>query len=252
MPPSFQQNYQLPPSYQAPPQQANNLDSLHRDIANLISAARGEFAATPWDPAIQQRLKALLDLQTILKSQQLPQDQIHLIQNQVAQLSSSARPATVAPAPAPASAPVSAPPPTITLPPTQKQQPDLQALLSSNALAEILNSVAKAPQPSPAPPIPQIPLRQTSLPSSQPPINNISTPAGSQNSLIASLRAAGMLPPTTALPPNGVVNASQPLFQYSTPQPAIQTPPTQSVTLVPSSTIGGYNNVQLTAASLKM
>ena len=228
------------------------MDSLHRDIGNLITAARAEFAATPWELAIRQRLKALLDLQTILKNQQLPPDQIQLIQNQVAQLSASSRPATVAPTPAPAPVSVSVPPPSITLPPPPKQQSDLQALLSSNALADILASATKVPQVSQTTSVPHIPFGQASVPPSQPSINATSTSAGSQSSLIASLRAAGMLPPTTTMPINGALNASQPLFQYSTPQPTIHTPPTQSINPAQPSSLERHNNVQLTSASLKM
>lgn len=216
-----------------------NLDSLHRDIEDLISTAKIEFASSPYDLAIQQRLKALLDLQTILRSQQLPPDQIQLIRDQVAQLS-LARPAPAAPLPPPTPS-VYIPPPA---PPVQ-QPADIQALLSSNKLADILANAAKAQQP-PTPNILQIPLQQPQIPPSQSPMTPTPAPSGSGISLIASLRAAGVLPPDSNTPVNGSF-VPPPAFGYSShPPPASQTslarPPFQEL----------RNDVQLTAASLKM
>jgi pre-mRNA cleavage complex 2 protein Pcf11 len=228
------------------PQSANNLASLHRDIETLITAARNEFAATPWEPAIQQRLKALLDLQTIVTNQQLPPDQMQLIQTQVAQLSSAQKLALPTPAPIPAPAPAPLP---VAAPPAP-QQPDLQALFSSNALAGLLASAAKAQQAPVTPPVHQIQLPPSLLPP-QPFINATPGPASGGNSLIASLRAAGMLPPTSTTPTNGAVNAAPAPFGYPPLPPTLQTPPMPSVTL-PASYMKQQNDVQLTSASLKM
>jgi pre-mRNA cleavage complex 2 protein Pcf11 len=247
-PTSFQPSYQPPPAYAAVPQSPNNLGSLHRDIEALIAAARTEFAAAPWEPAIQQRLKALLDLQTIVMNQQLPPDQIQLIQTQVAQLSNPQKLAIPAPAPAPPPAP--APMPTLAGPPIP-QQPNLQALFSSNALAGLLASAAKAQQPPSTPPVHQVQLPQTQLPPSQPLINPPPLPTGGENPLIASLRAAGMLPPTTTPPTNGAVSAVPGSFVYPSLPTMLQTPPISSITLPPSFP-KKQNDVQLTSASLKM
>lgn len=256
------QNYQQQTNYALQPQPATNLDSLHRGVANLISAARNEFVATPWDPSIQQRLKALLDLQSILTNQQLPLDQIQLIQDQVAQLAASQRPAPPnpalapapihAPAPAPIPVPIPTPQPPTIAPPILHQQPDIQALLSSNALAELLASAAKAQQPPPTPPVPQIPLQQVQLSQSQPAINPPSVAAGGDNSLIAKLRAAGMLPPGGPNSTNSVSNSSQAPFNYLRPQSVAQTPPLSSAALVPSTALKTLKEIQLTTASLKM
>lgn len=258
-PSSFQQNYQVPTSYSPAPQSASNLGSLHRDIEALITAARNEFAAAPWEPAIQQRLKALLDLQTIVLNQQLPPDQILLIQTQVAQLSNPQKLAMPAPAPAPtpAAAPAPAPAPLMPTPmptlaaPSVPQQPNLQALFSSNALAGLLASAAKAQQAPATPPVHQVQLPPTQLPPSQPTITPSPIPAGGENPLIASLRAAGMLPPTPSTSINGVVNAAPAPFVYPPRSAALQTPPIPSMTLPPSF-MKKHNDVQLTSASLKM
>src|ERR1700754_4025461 len=69
-----------------------DLAALNRDIENLVASARTDFANNPLDTSIQQRLKALLDLQNILQRQQLPQDQLRLIREQVSQLTPAAPP----------------------------------------------------------------------------------------------------------------------------------------------------------------
>ncbi|KAJ0315891.1 hypothetical protein COL5a_011808 [Colletotrichum fioriniae] len=85
--------YQPPPQMpygaglSGPPQAAGiNKDSLGQDIQKLIDASKLEFAQNPHDHSIQQRLKALLDVQSLLQHQNLPQDQLVLIKNQVADL----------------------------------------------------------------------------------------------------------------------------------------------------------------------
>lgn len=244
-PSSFQPSYQAPTSYTPAPQQSNiNLGSLHRDIEALIAAARHEFAATPWEPAIQERLKALLDLQTIVTNQQLPPDQILLIQTQVAQLSNTQKLAMPTPAPAPPPAPTLATPPV-------SQQPDLQALFSSNALANLLASANKAQQLTATPPLHQVQLPPTPIPSSQPPISAASISAGGENPLIASLRAAGMLPPNPNTPLSGAVNSTPTPFGYPPPPTTTQTPQLPTVPL-PLPFAKKQNDVQLTSASLKM
>lgn len=247
-PSSFQPNYQAPTSYTPAPQSNVNLGSLHRDIEALIAAARHEFAATPWEPAIQERLKALLDLQTIVTNQQLPPDQILLIQTQVAQLSNPQKLAMPTPAPAPPPAP--APIPTLAAPPIS-QQPDLQALFSSNALAGLLASANKAQQTTATPPARQVQLPPTQVSPSQAPITPAPVPASGENPLIASLRAAGMLPPNPNTPLSGAVNAVPAPFAYPPPTTTIPTPQISTIPL-PLPFMKKQNDVQLTSASLKM
>src|ERR1700722_6036970 len=100
----------------------NSIDTLNSDIANLIASSKVEFAQNPYDGSIQTRLKALLDLQSILQSQKLPPDQIALIKDQVAQLSIAAKPQ-------PPPTPVVAPPAPVTVSQPPAQQPTLASLL---------------------------------------------------------------------------------------------------------------------------
>ncbi|KAL9041053.1 MAG: hypothetical protein Q9214_004249, partial [Letrouitia sp. 1 TL-2023] len=78
--PPYQQQFQTTNYVQ--PSAPQDLESLLRDIESLISKARNEFVASPYDTSVQNRLKALLDLQTILRSQQLPPDQMQAVRNQ--------------------------------------------------------------------------------------------------------------------------------------------------------------------------
>ncbi len=172
-------------------QQGDSLETLHNDLVALISIARTEFAGNPYDQGVQQRLKALLDLQTILQSQHLPPDQLQLIRDQVAQLSSggpspsaNVSSAPLAP-PAPALPALPVPPATATAPyplappaplheslsqasaPLPSMQP-MQSLLTPNALAALLssvtNSTAAVPPPAPPPPLPPQPQSQPAMP----------------------------------------------------------------------------------------
>ena len=181
-----------------------SLDALNHDISNLIAAARTEFAAHPYDHSVQQRLKALLDLQSILQSQTLPPDQLDLIKGQVAQLSRATRPPR-SPVPAP-SAPIV--PPLQAPAPLAQPPPSLHSLFPPNALAALLASVPTAqqspPTPTPAPPQPTLPVSQPPslfnlIPTGTAPgVNHAPPQAPGESPLLASLRAAGMLPP---LPP---------------------------------------------------
>lgn len=78
-----------------PPQ--NDLTKLKADIATLINTAQADLSRAPFDSGVQQRLKALQDLQVIVQSQQLPPDAIAAIKTQVASLSSVPRPAIRSP-----------------------------------------------------------------------------------------------------------------------------------------------------------
>ncbi|KAL2197224.1 hypothetical protein P885DRAFT_77701 [Corynascus similis CBS 632.67] len=88
------------PSYQPPaagsvygtPQPGISIDKLKDDIQQLIIAERAEFAQNPLDTSKQTRLKALLDLQTIIQSQDMPQDQLMIIRDRVAELAVKIRP----------------------------------------------------------------------------------------------------------------------------------------------------------------
>ncbi|KAI9811022.1 MAG: Phosphate metabolism transcription protein [Thelocarpon impressellum] len=240
------------------PQPSDSIDALNLDIANLISSARIEFASNPFDQGIQERLKALLDLQSILRSQTLPPDQLRLIKDQVGQLSLASRPPQYSTSPA--APPAVQQPPPLPLPP--QQQPPLQTLFPPNALAALLASVAPAQQPTPPPPQPALPVSHPPnlftqpLSIGTPPPAPIASPAGGESSLLASLRAAGMLAPvastptaTPALPAN---------LLSSLPQPPRPSPPnTYTVANGPSSRTRPAlaaipNDVDMTSTSIKM
>ena len=79
--------YQPPGAGQYPPGNAGiSVDKLNNDIQNLIVATKTEFSQNPHDASIQTRLKALLDLQGVVQSTNLPPDQLELIKNKVTEL----------------------------------------------------------------------------------------------------------------------------------------------------------------------
>jgi pre-mRNA cleavage complex 2 protein Pcf11 len=245
---SWQQPQTL--GYRAP---ENSIDTLNSDIANLIAAAKAEFAQNPWNSSIQTRLKALLDLQTILSSQRLPPNQIALIKDQVAQLSEASHPPPRMQTP-PASLPSPAP---IAVTPATSQQPSLSSILGSGALAALLARQSSTPQPT-APTSSVAPIRSPPQSRAQTSFNPLlphtssSTPVADPNSLLERLRAAGMLPSvpgatsSASLPP-GTLAGSVPLG-FPPPLPFTNTPPHTARTTLAEIP----NDVVLKPASLKM
>lgn len=234
-------------------------DSLYQDIENLVSSSTAEFTRNPWDPSIRVRLKALLDLQAILKSQQLPPHQLQAVRDQVTQLqrvSSNPIPAPV-PAPAPIMNPYATAPSSHAAysPPIQvAYQPATPPVLlpPAGTLADLLAVAARAKQtPVSVPTNAQIPLRQPQLPPPQqsPHVQPAST--GGADSLLASLRAAGLIPPSRSTPVNGQSALGSTMVSYGVPD-SISTPPVQLASLVKVSTIEQRNSVELISASLKM
>ncbi|KAF7719222.1 Uncharacterized protein PECH_008247 [Penicillium ucsense] len=202
-----------PPSGHRP---GNELDALNRDLEACILAARNDFASAPFDPTTQQRLKALLDLQTIMRNQQLTPDQLRLVRDQI----SAFRPqtSTTYPGPSAVAAPPQAPQAQISTPPaaapivpvaatpTPAQQPvsqSLQSLLNSRTLAELIKNTAIRQQPTPPPPVPQMaPVAPMGTMHPQMSATGSSTPQP-DNPLIAALRSRGILPPASAPPAMG-------------------------------------------------
>ncbi|GAB1312995.1 mRNA 3' end processing factor [Madurella fahalii] len=160
----------LPP-YQQPagrdvygtPQPGLSIDKLKDDIQQLIIAEKAEFAQDPLDTSKQTRLKALLDLQTIIQSQETPQDQLMIIRDRVAELAvnmrsqSQPRPtATGGPAVSAAAAAAAAPhlahagiPYTTPTPPVVSQQP---TPVPPAALAAVAAALARPPSSAAVPP----------------------------------------------------------------------------------------------------
>ncbi|KAG5975150.1 hypothetical protein E4U55_007835 [Claviceps digitariae] len=207
-------------------------ETLSNDIQNLIVAMKAEFTLNPHDASIQNRLRALLDLQGIVQRTSLPPDQLELIKNKVTELAAvtrkapSAQNSTLVPGymPPPHSASVT-PSPAFT--PEQKPQVTLDSLLGPGAMAALMarqaavsqGQTSAAPTPPPftatattttatpttAAPTPSI----RSPPSNHAEASNPPPPPPAQNplALLEKLRQAGMLrsgTPTNTSPPAAV------------------------------------------------
>ena len=245
---AYTQNQASSQSYQPPLPGPIDLVSLNQDIENLITGARADFTNNPLDPSIQQRLKALLDLQSILQRQTLPDDQLKLIRDQVSQLSTAAqqqRRHTASANPPPQVPPAAAP--LLNQTTSQTPQANLQALLNPNTLAELLKTTAASQGRTPPPPPPPQPQQppQPKPPSISATPSTTPTPA-LENPLIASLRARGLLPQVpsasgTPTPPN------MPFILPGQTGSAQPTPPEGTSQL---STV--KINVQMTSASIRV
>jgi len=198
----------------------------------LILSARNEFANSPFNPTSQQRLKALLDLQRILQSQQLPPDQLKAVRDQLA---------AYAVPPAPTQNPVPTPPVPLSTPPTLPASQPLAQLLNSETLAGLLKATAGNQQPTPPPQFPTIP--------SIPPMPAASTPQPAESPLIAALRMRGLLPPASAPPSlasgTPVTGGALP---FMIPGQARATPPAST----PQASTLSSSTVPMNTASMKM
>lgn len=177
------------PGYGQPPPTID-LEGLKGDLATLITATKATFALNPADVAVQTKLKALLDLETVLRTQTLPPQQLETIRNQIHALS---------------------PPPPLPPIPTLPPAPTPSFTTPVN-LAQLLSNLSPPPQHPisvPAPPmLPPTPI----IPQLGPAISL--TP----------------VPQPAPLPPPPTFNLAQLLAQFqqqsgvSTPLPAIPTP----------------------------
>ncbi|EDN05481.1 predicted protein, partial [Histoplasma mississippiense (nom. inval.)] len=229
--------------YGQPLQDLIDLSALHRDIENLISTARTDFANNPLDPSLQQKLKALLDLQNILQQQKLPQDQLKLIRDQVSQLS---------PTPKPQLPPRVVPTPPVTQGPVQPiqshtPQPNLQSLLNPATIAELIKATAnQQSRTPPPPPLPHIaPFLQPQASSTPPPPPHSTAPNLAENPLIASLRARGLLPPAAASAP-----PTPPNLPFILSGQSVYTPPAV-ISQLPNP-LEVKINIQMTSASIRI
>lgn len=202
----------------------------------LIAAAKVDFANSPFNPASQQRLKALVDLQAILQKQQLTQEQLKIVRDQVSALAATRPPS----APPNAVANVPAVPPQVSTPPVQPFSQPFQQLLNPGTLAELIKATASRQQPTPPPAMP------AALPHT--PQQNEIPQSGAENPLIAALRARGLLPsgPTppsltssassTPLPGRSTLPFMMPNGVQPTPQALAQVPAANSTSGVPMNT----------------
>ncbi|KAE8145579.1 mRNA cleavage factor complex component Pcf11 [Aspergillus avenaceus] len=226
-------------------QQDVDLSALNRDLEALITAARSDFASNPLDPSVQQRLKALLDLQGILQRQELTQEQLKLVRNQVSAL--APKPVITVPQALQSTLPTVSTP-TMTIPPAQAISQPLQQLLNPGTLAELIKTTAARQQPTPPPQAQNsLPQAPTSSATPQPAI-----PSAPENQLIAALRARGILPPSSAPPMAPATPSSNlnPAFPFLVPGQVRFTPPvpTPQATNMPNVQV----TVQMNTASIKI
>ncbi|KAI0378288.1 hypothetical protein F5Y04DRAFT_152782 [Hypomontagnella monticulosa] len=184
------------------PQAGISIDALNDDIQRLITASKAQVALAPHDPSVQTRLKALVDLQTILQTQNLPQDQLVLVKNQIADLAVTIRaPHTQTPILTSASITPIPQQPVAVAPPAAAPKISIDSLFGAGALASLMSRnaatpQASAPHPRPAPIAVPTPPPQRVEP--QKPANSQSAaPVTDPMALMNMLRQAGMLPAAT-------------------------------------------------------
>jgi len=185
----------------APPQAGGIVDTLQSDIFRLIDSCQTAVKREPLNHELQKRLQALIDLRSILKTQQLPEAQLVLIRDQVRAL---ANPTPPPPVMAPTPPPVPQMPPA-QMPPAQMPLP----MLSTQDLASLLATVPLPPpgsQPQMSLPaafsLPPAPIMATPPPI-QPPPPPAMPNFGNMDpaTLFASLQKAGLLPNLPPPPP---------------------------------------------------
>ncbi|KAI0974969.1 hypothetical protein F4678DRAFT_358210 [Xylaria arbuscula] len=225
-------------------QRGISIDALNDDIQRLTAALKAQLAQAPHDLIIQTKLKALMDLQTILQTQNLPQEQLVLVKNQIADLDVNMR----AP-PAQTSTPVSLPNPVaVAPPPVAVPKVSLDSLFGSGALAAIMARNSSTPQNStPQPPPAPVPIRS-------PPPQRVepqkAAPAPTDPmALLNMLRQAGMLPTTPAISATPVPSMTpSTTLQFPLPLPGMA----KSTLPTPPGTVESLtNDIVLKASSLK-
>lgn len=248
-----QQDNSNPTRFTPTPQRQDVVDlaALNRDIEGLITSARGDFANNPLDPSIQQRLKALLDLQGILQRQELTQEQLKLVRDQVSALGPKQPPVLPTPPIVPSAVPVPtvSSTPSISTPPTQPIAPPLQQLLNPGTLAELIKATTARQTPPPQVPsvVPQVPM-----------VGGTPQPAGTtptpENPLIAALKARGLLSGGSAAPAAPAATPAPGLssaFPLIVPGQVRFTPPVQMPQPM-AAPAEGPMDVQMNTMSIKM
>ncbi|KAI9699285.1 MAG: hypothetical protein M1836_002895 [Candelina mexicana] len=259
-------------SYAGYPQPSVSVDTLSEDLTKVIADARVEFAANPYHSPIQIKLKALLDLQSIIQKQQLAPDQMLQIKEQITQMAANPtqpvqtlrgtaiadfQPQTQPHLPPQLSQGYQPPP----LQTPEPYQPPIQPIFSQNALAQLLAATAKAQPLTPPPPRPALPAPLPVEPTFSTSAAQATTVPLNENSLVASLRAAGMLPPlpmTSTPVSNPKTSTGTPTLPFNLPL----LPPKQQASTNTPSMATAYperppptqveDDVKMTSASLKV
>lgn len=223
--------------------------SLLQDIEILIITTKDQFARSPLEVQVQTRLKALLDLQTVLKTQQVPHNMLQAAREQINQIQNAPLP-SLPPTPQVQQA-VATP---IPLQPPYQPLASTLPIPSATSLADLLASAAKSRQTLvPTPTNPAVHAAQYHNNGTHAPSIPVTSALSAENPLIASLRAAGMLLPAGSTPTNGSFVAPQaPSLYVPRPPPQVDTPPVQLAHLVRPPLAETCNDAQLTSGSLKM
>lgn len=209
--------------------------ALSEEIQDLISRMQQKFAQNPFDKDTQTKLKALLDLQNIVKSQQMSAEATNMIRAQISQLAAGLPPVST-PAPAPSAFPVPPTPqwqpptpvqPTSTpvyqppVPPPAAQTPAPSAF-APGMLEQLLASTANGQKPSTPQMSAALPILQNLPQVMQAPRPAISTPTPAPlptANLMEQLRLAGIVQPSSTPaaaappPPPPVANPAASLLQ---------------------------------------
>ncbi|KAI1117499.1 hypothetical protein F5Y14DRAFT_402805 [Nemania sp. NC0429] len=227
-------------------QRGISIDALNDDIQRLTAAFKAQIAQTPHDPVIQTKFKALMDLQTILQTQNLPQEQLVLVKNQIADLAVNMR----AP-PAQTSTSVSLPNPVaVAPPPVAAPKVSLDSLFGSGALAAIMaRNTVTAQVPTPQAPVAPIPVQPPPAPQRVESQKAVPAPADPL-ALMNMLRQAGILPPAT--PASGAIPMPSATPSTKLPFPLPPPPVAKSAQLTKPGTIEALtSDIMLKASSLK-
>ncbi|KAF2274284.1 uncharacterized protein EI97DRAFT_451838 [Westerdykella ornata] len=188
-----------------PPVTSIDLESLKADLAKLIASTRGAWEATPTDLALAQKLKALMDLQTVLNTQTIPPQQLQAIRTQIQALS---------PPPPPVQTYV---PPIATTPqpfipsPQQAAPPSLPPASGGFNLAQLLAQARPPVAQTPTPTQPTLSLADL--------LRRVSSPGQMSSTPVA----AAPFPPPPHFPP--------------VPQPVATPTPAPAPTLTPTTNL---------------
>ncbi|KAF2660164.1 hypothetical protein K491DRAFT_674945 [Lophiostoma macrostomum CBS 122681] len=231
-----------PPIQYPAPISSVDLENLKAELSKIITNTKTAWALSPSDVSIQTKLKALLDLETVLKTQTLPPQQLEAVRNQIQALSPSpaplpfyAPPPSIAPAVPtpqqaapfpPASTPVNIAQLLASIKPPPTPQQSSTPTISTPSLADMLRRVSTPTQASStptamppffAPPFSAPPQAAPSLPQAAPP--PAPTPVADLASLLAQFTKPAGTPAVAHAPPP----QPAPLPQF--PPPQIGAPP---------------------------
>ena len=280
MPTNFSPAPNFPPSnlYAAPDSRpVNDLESIKRDLAGLVTRRQAETGTNPFNHELQQQLQTLQQLQVVLNSQNVNAGSLKQIRDQITALAAQGPPppkptpqpnvSTQTQWQPPASIPqpshVIRPSATYSQPPSVQPQPQAP-FLAPGALNGLQALLANGQKPG----TPQMRAAAPALQNaSHTQLSNLqnqaaSTPALNGNDLIASLTKNGLLPnlpaanptppaapPSSAPPAQSTVSLLQSLQGLLPPVSQTGTP-TQTLAQLPTNT--GKPRIPMTAASLKV